>query len=58
MEMICSSETSAEFQQTTSRYTPEDSTIQKDRCEKLNLEVKKQNSLSTRLGTCMSLSRW
>jgi hypothetical protein len=35
MEAICSSETSVDFQQTTRRYIPEDSTIYNHRCENL-----------------------
>jgi hypothetical protein len=35
MEAICSSETSADFQRTTKRYIPEDSTLYNHRCENL-----------------------
>jgi hypothetical protein len=35
MEAICSSETSVDFQRTTRRYTPEDSTLYNNRCENL-----------------------
>jgi hypothetical protein len=36
MEAICSSETSVDFQRTTLRYVPEDSTLHNHRCENLN----------------------
>jgi hypothetical protein len=35
MEAKCSSETSADFQWTTWRYSPEDRTVRNDRCENL-----------------------
>jgi hypothetical protein len=35
MEAICSSETSVDFQRTTRRYIPEDSTLHNHRCENL-----------------------
>jgi hypothetical protein len=35
MEAICSSETSVDFQRTTQRYIPEDSTLHNHRCENL-----------------------
>jgi hypothetical protein len=35
IEAICSSETSVDFQQTTRRYIPEDSTLHNHRCENL-----------------------
>jgi hypothetical protein len=35
MEAMCSSETSVDFQRTTRRYIPEDSTLHNNRCENL-----------------------
>jgi hypothetical protein len=35
METICSSETSVDFERTTRRYIPDDSTLHNHRCENL-----------------------
>jgi hypothetical protein len=39
MEVICSSETSLDFQRTTLRYIPEDGTLHNHRCENLTSYV-------------------
>jgi hypothetical protein len=41
MERICSSETTVEFQRTTRRYIPEDSTLHNHRCENLKSNIYK-----------------
>jgi hypothetical protein len=47
MEVICSSETSVDFQRTTRRYIPEDSTLHNYRCENLKF-YKTYEGYSTR----------
>jgi hypothetical protein len=44
MEVICSSETSVEFQRTTRRYIPEESTRHNHRCENLKSNQKDVDS--------------
>jgi hypothetical protein len=42
MEATCSSETSADFQWTTRRYTPDDRTLDNHRCENLESYISKK----------------
>jgi hypothetical protein len=46
MEVIRSSETSVDFQRTTGRYIPEDSTLHSHRCEHFKSYKKLLNSMN------------
>jgi hypothetical protein len=53
-EAVCSSETSAEFQQITWRYIPEDRTLHNYHCEYLKSYKHKQVSFSSWIALCSS----
>jgi hypothetical protein len=49
MEAIYSSETSVDFQQTTRRYIPQDSTVHNHRCENLKPYIMLSNFVKTHI---------
>jgi hypothetical protein len=53
LQVICSSETSVDFQRTTRSYIPEDSILHNHRCENLKSYINKYVK-----STCLWLNSW